>query len=42
MDYENPEDLLKHLQNEKYNYYVISAPYGLNGWIIAKGSKVYN
>lgn len=40
--YENIEDLLEHLQNEKYNYYVISASYGLNGWVIAKEYKVYN
>lgn len=40
--YEKIEDLLEHLQNEKYNYYVISASYGLNGWVIAKGYKVYN
>lgn len=40
--YEKPEDLLELLQNEKYNYYVISASYGLNGWVIAKGYKVYN
>lgn len=40
--YEKTEDLLEHLQSKKYNYYVISASYGLNGWIIAKGYKVYN
>ncbi|WP_025692070.1 hypothetical protein [Paenibacillus zanthoxyli] len=42
MYYEKIEDLLEHLQNEKYNYYVISASYGLNGWVIAKEYKVYN
>lgn len=40
--YEKTEDLLEHLQREQYNYYVISASYGLNGWIIAKEYKVYN
>ncbi|MDU2240442.1 MAG: hypothetical protein E7E23_07655 [Paenibacillus sp.] len=40
--YEKTEDLLEHLQSEKYNYYVISASYGLNGWVIAKEYKVYN
>lgn len=42
MYYEKIEDLLDHFQNEKYNYYVISASYGLNGWVIAKEYKVYN
>lgn len=42
MYYEKIEDLLEYLQNEKYNYYVISASYGLNGWVIAKEYKVYN
>lgn len=42
MHYEKKEELLEHLQNEKYNYFVISASYGLNGWVIAKGYKVYN
>jgi hypothetical protein len=40
--YEKIEDLLEHLQNEKYNYYVISASYGLNGWVIAKGYKFHH
>ncbi|GIP58616.1 hypothetical protein [Paenibacillus woosongensis] len=40
--YEKLEDLLEHLQHEKYNYYVISASYGLNGWVIAKEYKVYS
>ncbi|WP_285107909.1 hypothetical protein [Paenibacillus sp. UMB4589-SE434] len=42
MYYEKIEDLFEYLQNEKYNYYVISASYGLNGWVIAKEYKVYN
>lgn len=42
MHYETMEDLLEYLQNEKYNYYVISASYGLNGWVIAKEYKIYN
>ncbi|OIB04965.1 hypothetical protein AK95_15260 [Paenibacillus sp. LC231] len=42
MHYEKIEDLLEHLQNEKYNYYVISASYGLNGWVSAKKYNVYN
>lgn len=41
MHYEKIEDLLEHLQNEKYKYYVISASYGLNGWVIAKEYKIY-
>lgn len=36
MYYEKIGDLLKVLHNEKYNYYVIFASYGLNGWVIAK------
>lgn len=42
MYYEKIEDLLEHLQNEKYYYYAILASYGLNGWVIAKGYKVYH
>ncbi len=42
MHYEKIEDLLEHLQNEKYKYYIISASYGLNGWIVAKEYRVYN
>lgn len=42
MHYGTTEDLLEHLQNEKYDYYVISASFGLNGWIIAKNYQIYN
>lgn len=42
MYYETIEGLLEHLQNEKYNYYVISSSFGLNGWIISKKYKIYN
>ncbi len=40
--YTTTEDLLEYLQHERYNYYVISASFGLNGWIIAKDYKIYN
>ncbi|MBT2283614.1 hypothetical protein J7E78_08705 [Paenibacillus polymyxa] len=42
MHYETIEDLLEYLQNENYNYYVISASYGFNGWIVAKEYDIYN
>lgn len=38
--YETVEDLLNYLQKERYNYYVVSASYGLNGWIVAKECRV--
>lgn len=42
MYYEKSEDLLEYLLHENYNYYVISASYGLNGWVIAKEYNIYN
>jgi hypothetical protein len=36
MHFETLEDLLERLKIGKYNYFVISASYGLNGWIVAK------
>lgn len=41
MHYGTTKDLINHLYNEKYNYYVILSSYGLNGWIIAKEYKIY-
>lgn len=40
MYYDKREDLLEYLLHENYNYYVISASYGLNGWVIAKDYNV--
>lgn len=42
MVYESLDEFLEHLQHEKYNFYVISASYGLNGWVVAKDYKTYN
>ncbi|ETT32249.1 hypothetical protein C162_31944 [Paenibacillus sp. FSL R7-269] len=42
MYYEKIEDLLEYLINEQYNCYVISASYGLNGWVIAKEYSICN
>lgn len=41
MYYEKREDLLEYILHENYNYYVISASYGLNGWVIAKEYNIY-
>ncbi|WP_340025654.1 hypothetical protein MHI24_10880 [Paenibacillus sp. FSL K6-1096] len=41
MYYERTEDLLERLLHNNYNYYVIYASYGLNGWVIAKEYSVY-
>lgn len=38
--YESVEDFLDYLQKKKYNYYVISASYGLNGWVVAKQCRI--
>ena len=35
--YDTIEELNEKLLKEQYNYYLISASYGLNGWILAKG-----
>ncbi|MEK3717329.1 hypothetical protein [Paenibacillus sp. FSL R7-0333] len=40
--YEKRADLLEYLLHENYNYYVISASYGLNGWVVAKEYNIYN
>lgn len=40
--YDKIEDLLEYLLHKNYNYYVISASYGLNGWVIAKEYNIYN
>lgn len=40
--YDKIEDLLEYLLHENYNYYVISASYGLNGWVVAKEYNIYN
>ncbi|WP_342547465.1 hypothetical protein NST69_25425 [Paenibacillus sp. FSL P2-0089] len=42
MYYEKREDLLEYLLHENYNYYAISASYGLNGWVVAKEYNIYN
>ncbi|MFC6648743.1 MULTISPECIES: hypothetical protein [Paenibacillus] len=42
MYYEKRADFLEYLLHENYNYYVISASYGLNGWVVAKEYNIYN
>lgn len=42
MYYEKRADFLEYLLDETYNYYVISASYGLNGWVVAKEYNIYN
>ncbi len=42
LHYETLDDLHNHLQSENYAFYVISASYGLNGWVVAKEHKVFS
>lgn len=42
MDYSTLDELIIKLTNEKYNYYAITASYGLSGWVLAKHYDVKN
>ncbi len=41
IDYTTNEELITHLQKENLNYYIISASYGLSGWVVAKRYEIY-
>ncbi|EIT87462.1 hypothetical protein A374_00140 [Fictibacillus macauensis ZFHKF-1] len=39
MDYENVEELMKYMKENRYHYYKLYASYGLNGWVLSKGIR---
>lgn len=39
-DYNDTDDLIKKLKNDKYNYYIIESSLGLSGWVLAKSLQV--
>lgn len=40
MDYRAIEELEEWLMKEQYSYYVISASYGLSGWVLARRMEI--
>jgi hypothetical protein len=39
-DYSTLEELMEKLESEGYSYFIINSSYGLNGWVLAKETKV--